>query len=228
MQAGSRNVRFNSPLGGDRASALANWLGEQEPTLVVDLGCGRGGFLRELRRALPAAELHGVDSDSASIHDAAEGAAHLHPALRLTHGAAVDWQGPADAAVCIGSSHAFGGSEPMLARMAALVPRGCAVVGDGIFDVQPGDGVDPWCQATFGDLPRGVRALAESAVAAGWSVEATGSSTLAEWDAFEQGWIAGVRALGTPEAIEFANARAADYPRYRGVLGFGWLQLTRS
>ena len=79
----------------------------------------------------------------------------------------------------------------------------------------------------FGDLPAGPDVLAELAATAGWTVVEHGHSSLEEWDDFELGWIAGVRSLGTPEAMAFADQRLRDYRSYRGVLGFGWLYLTR-
>jgi hypothetical protein len=43
---------------------------------------------------------------------------------------AEDWQGTADRALCIGSSHTLGGSRAMLARLADIVPRERVLLGD--------------------------------------------------------------------------------------------------
>jgi len=55
-----------------------------------------------------------------------------------------------------------------------------------------------------------------------------GVSNLDEWDEFEHDWGAGVRSVNTPEDHAFADGRAAENERYQGVLGFGWLTLTRA
>ena len=51
-------------------------------------------------------------------------------------------------------------------------------------------------------------------------------STLAEWDAFEAGWRAGLEASGDAEAVAFAAQRRREYEDgYRGAIGFSWLVL---
>ena len=51
-------------------------------------------------------------------------------------------------------------------------------------------------------------------------------STLAEWDAFEAGWRAGLEAATDPEAVAFAERRRREYEDgYRGAIGFSWLVL---
>lgn len=222
MRAGSRAVTFNAPLGGARAAELCEWLAARVPERVLDLGCGRGALLRTLRALLPDADLVGVDTDS----DAIRSSRHMESeAVRPIHfhcKSATEWREPADAVLCIGSSHALGGTRSMLERLRELCPRGKALVGDAVFLAEP----DEWCLEAFGELPRGLGELVEHARAAGWKVEAASLSTLEEWDEFEHSWIDGARAAGTSSAATFADERAEAYKRYRGVLGFGWLQLS--
>ena len=51
-------------------------------------------------------------------------------------------------------------------------------------------------------------------------------STLAEWDAFETAWRAGLERSGLPEAVAFAAQRRHEYEAgYREAIGFSWLVL---
>ena len=136
-------------------------------------------------------------------------------------GDAATWPGMAAAAMCVGVSHAFGGPDPMLERLRVVVPKGTVVIGDAVWQSPP----QSWCFETFGELPLGPESLAAQARQTGWKVVETDLSTLAEWDQFESGWVDGVRALGTREALNFADMRERDYQKYRGVLGFCWLVL---
>lgn len=126
--------------------------------------------------------------------------------------------------MCVGASHAFSGPAGLLSRLADLVSTGAALIGDGVWSDDP----DPWCSAVFGELPRGVDGLAALAEAAGWTVVTADQSTQDEWDTFEETWVAGVRSIGTAAADAFAGQRERGYrDRYRTVLGFAWLMVTR-
>jgi hypothetical protein len=76
-------------------------------------------------------------------------------------------------------------------------------------------------------MPNGVEDLVVLARRYDWHVENAEVSTLEEWDRFEGEWCRGVRSVGTAQALRFADERADEYQRYRGVLGFGWLHLRR-
>lgn len=225
LKTGADTLTFNSPLGMRRASALVDRLAEFSPDSVVDLGCGRGNLARAIAVALPNATVVGVDTDTQAIEQAQARAVadRLDHRLRFETADAALWPGPADATICVGASHAFGGTAGMLQRLSHIVPQGIAAIGEGVWNQDP----DPWCLETFGHLPAGPDALVAEAVSAGWSILEQGMSTLAEWDAFEHGWIAGVRSIGTESATAFARQREHEYQRYRNVLGFCWLVLRR-
>lgn len=229
MTAGSAALTFNAPLGPERAEALIDRLSVGRPQGLVDLGCGRGALARLAATRLPTISVIGIDLDQAAIDQARSqaGAAGLGDRVRFEVGDITAWSPPSgtavDAAVCVGASHAFGGPEGLLGQLARLVPTGRVIVGDGVWTATP----DPWCEETFGTLPSGPEALASLARDRGWTVEGIDTSTLDEWDAFEHGWIDGVRSVGTEAAASFADQRASEYQRYRGVLGFAWLELTR-
>ncbi len=226
MTAGAEAVTFNAPLSAERAGALVALVGEAGCRSVVDLGCGRGELALLLADALPSVAVVGVDTDAEAIKEAQRRAVDRRLASRVSFavGDAAAWSGSVDAAVCIGASHAFGGSSAMFEHLARLVSTGTAVVGDGVWQTAP----DQWCLDNFGPQPVGLAGLEANALAAGWRIVDSDLSSQSEWDRFEQGWTAGVRAVGTAHAEAFAAGREQQYlNHYRSVLGFGWLVLSR-
>lgn len=225
MAAGANAVEWNSPLGEDRAQELVGFVVSAEPATVLDLGCGRARLLHRIASADPSVRAIGVDTDAAVIAVARGEAAasDLSEHTELCVADAAGWTEPVDAALCVGASHAFGDAKAMFVRLGELVDSGVAVVGDGYWAGDP----DEWCLDTFGPLPTSLDALADLARAAGWAIDDLDSSSTSEWDDFENAWIAGVRAQGTPAAEAFAARREAEYLRYRNVLGFTWLRLRR-
>ncbi len=225
FEAGAGALRFNAPLSPERADALIGQLANTRPRRVVDLGCGRGGLVRLVAAALQKTVVIGVDTDEVAIEAARRSVtADVGDRVEFEVGDAASWMGAVDAALCIGASHAFGGPAAMLGRLVELMPSGTAIVGDGVWEAEP----NRWCLEAFGDLPTGSDGLAETAEAAGWTVVQSDLSTLAEWDAFEGGWVEGVRSVGSAEALAFAAEREDQYRQhYRGVLGFAWFVLRR-
>lgn len=229
--AGGAAVTFNAPLGMARAEGFADRMNQLSVESLVDLGCGRGELVRLLAGRLPVLEALGIDNNPQLVAEANQLAveAGLTQRVRFENADAAQWTPPVDAprpanaVVCIGASHIFGGSTEMFDRLAELVPSGAAIVGDGLWETTP----DDWCRETFGDMAAGLSGLTAKAEGAGWTVVDAATATLEEWDEFELGWIGGVRAVGTTDATTFADARQSDYTRYRGVLGFGWLVLSR-
>ncbi len=224
-RAGSDALLFNAPLSLARAESLVDELLDPHPATVVDIGCGRGALALLVSRRSPSTRVIGLDNDPQVVALAAQLAESTGVSDRLSFEVAdgAEWKGEVDAAICVGASHVFGGTAEMMARLANLAPDGTALVGDGFWASDP----DQWCVEVFGTLPNGLSDLADHATATGWMVEGAECSTLDEWDHFENSWAAGVRSLGSTEATEFAESRQAEYQRYRGVLGFGWLQLRR-
>ncbi len=223
--AGAEALRFNAPLGDERCDRLVGDLRRLGATSVVDLGCGRGELARMVASGLPEATVVGVDISIEAVEAARRLTtdAAIGDRVRFEVGDAATWSGAVDAAVCVGSSHAFGGPRQMFNRLADLVPGGGAVVGDGVWESTP----TGWCRDNLGDHPDGPEALAAMAEAVGWTVDSSELSTQAEWDAFEGAWVAGVRSVGTAAAQAFADQREREYrEHYRGVLGFCWLVLT--
>jgi SAM-dependent methyltransferase len=222
-EAGAAAVRFNAPLSDERAAHLIEAALTALPGVVVDYGCGRAELLLGIV-AQGGAGVRGVgiDLDERALDTASANAAAREIGERTSFVAldATSYTGAADVAISIGASHAFGGFAAMLQRLRASR----AIVADGFWAAAP----DQWCLDTFGELPRGLPEVEAIAAAAGWDVAELDASTLDEWDAFEDTWAAGVAALKTDAAWEFAATRATEYrDHYRGVLGFAWLVLDR-
>ncbi len=228
MDAGRDAVEFNSPMLAARAEAIVNSIDRRSYSVVsravVDFGCGRGRLLQQIIERTSDGRGLGLDTDDASLATARREAATIGLSERLDFQAvdASAWDGVCDVAICVGSSHLFGGTAEMFKSLAAQQPE-VAVVGLELWEAEP----TAWCLEQFGEMAPGIDSLAEQARAAGWLVEAQSTSSLAEWDGFEETWIGGVRSLGTDVAVGFAAERAEAYQRYRGVLGFGWLTLVR-
>jgi len=218
MDAGSSALTFNAPLGQQRAGELIASVAARNPVHVVDFGCGRGALATAIAGSADAINVLGIDSIAEFVSVAAEGSL-----ARFEVADASTWSGPCDLAISIGSSHAFGGLSETLERFADL---GAAhvVIGDGFWSTQP----DEWCLDIFGAQPSSLDAVGSVAEAGGWVVDELGASTLEEWDAFEGGWRAGVRSVGSEAAHAFADEREAEYANYRGVLGFAWLLASRT
>jgi len=222
MDAGAASLRFNAPLGTERADALVDFALRAGPTSAVDFGCGRGTLAHLLAAARPTLNVTGVDTDRDAIAAASDIAERLGLGGRCHFMVddAASFSSQADVALCVGASHAFGDSGAMLTALGANGHRH-AVIGDGVWHTEP----SPTLLSMLGEMPT-TPELCDLARGAGWLVSDVSLSSLDEWDEFESGWGAGVRSVGTPEAEAFADTRWAEYSTYRGVLGFAWLQLT--
>ncbi len=225
--AGSSAVEVNAPMGPARRAAGVEWLCDRGVSSISDLGCGHGRLLVQVAQAGPDLRGRGIDIDQAAIADARTHAAGMGVDDRVSFEVAdaAQWSGDTDAVVVIGVSHVFGGTGRMLAHLSGLVSQergGVALVGAEVWTQRP----DRWARATFGELLR-PGDLVDQAEAEGWTVDDLDLSTGQEWEDFEDAWTAGVEALGTPEAVAFSAQRRTDSARYRGTLGFAWLQLVR-
>lgn len=224
-------LRWNTPLSESHADLLLDRLALPEATTVVDLGCGWGELLLRAAARTTAAAV-GIDTDPTGLDRGRRAALDRGLDVRFVEQPATDWRGTADRALCVGSSHALGGSRQMLARLAEIVPRGRVLVGDGCWERPPTEAA----HAVFGDdvlpLPDLVAACRDT----GWQVLHLTTADQREWDEFESGHRAGPRTwlLANPEdprAAEVAerhDAREHEYlTAYRGVLGFAYLVLAR-
>lgn len=227
-------LRWNTPLSEAHADLLLDRL---DPTgsseSIVDLGCGWGELLlRAVDRS--GGTGIGVDTDPAGLARGRAGAAARGLTERVTfvEQPATSWRGQADRALCIGASHAFGGSRAMLEALAEVVPRGRVLVGDGCWPGLP----TPAALDIFGPDVLSLADLADSCRATGWRLLHLSTADEREWDDFEsrhragqQEWLlANETDPRATEVRERLDHRWNEYlTAYRGVLGLAYLVLAR-
>ncbi len=240
------DLTFLSPLSEERAARLVAFLTEEQPSHVLDVGCGWGELLLRVLEAAPHAQGLGVDLDEESLTAARADAVRRGLGDRAVFEArdARHVTGPRDAVTCIGASQIWGPdvteAQPLdyagaLTALRALLPRGGRLVyGEGIWSRPPTpEAIAPL--AGREDEYAALGTVVGIAEAHGFAVVAVHEATLDEWDEFESGFTAGhVRwlaghdpghpdAAGVRERIE--RQHAAYFSGYRGVLGLAYLQL---
>ena len=221
-------LTWNTPLSDEHAELL---LGRLEPAgRIVDLGCGWGELL--LRAVARGGTGIGVDTDAEGLNRARRAAADRGLPAEFVEQPAGSWRGTADRAMCVGSSHTLGGTRSMLTTLAAAVPRGRVLVGDGCWPAPP----TPAAHAIFGDDVLPLADLAAACRGAGWQILHLSTADQREWDDFESRHRAGQREwlLANPDDPRAAEIRDRHDEReqeyltaYRGVLGFAYLVLAR-
>lgn len=232
-QAKYAALTFNSPLSQSHADDLLSHLQLSPTTSIVDLGCGWGSLLIQAA-ARCGAQCTGIDTDDVCLERGRKAAASLDkPAdISFVNMAADKWAEKQDRAICIGSSHALGGTRAMFQRLAEIVPKGKVLVGDMCWERRPTDAA----LEAFGDEVLSLVDLVTISREYGWKVLHLTTSDQREWDDFESRHRTGLRewVIANPdnpkakEIEEQQNARETNYlTTYRGVLGFVWLVLGR-
>lgn len=228
-------MRWNAPLSEDHASLLLDRLGVSPDDSVIDLGCGWGELL--LRAVAPAVSATGVgvDTDRSALQRgrAASAAAGLADRITFSAADASRWDIPADRIICVGASHAWGGSCEALGALGGLLrPHGRVLLGDGYWERAPGEAAT----AMFGAKVLVLTDLVDTALALGWRVMHLSTADQREWDDFESTWQAGRQEwlLAHPDdqradqIRQKLDSQLRDYIGvYRNVLGFAYLILER-
>ena len=130
-----RDRRLCSPVDDTRLTALLQMLVLPSAPYVVDLGCGKGEALRLV------VDLHGgtgtgVDRSVRMLGDAGANGG----SVEFVAADATSWrpERTPDVAICMGSTHIFGGTAGAAAALGALVrPGGVVVLGDGYWRSVP-------------------------------------------------------------------------------------------
>jgi SAM-dependent methyltransferase len=234
-------MRWNAPLSAEHAALLMDRLDLRPGQRITDLGCGWGELLLQaVARAMTAGPITarqtsgtGVDTDAAVLGRARTLARqrHLDQHAEFIQADAAAWRGPADRALCVGASRAFGGTEPALKALTQVTaPGGRLLFGDGYWASTP----SPAAITIFGEVVLSLPQLLEASRAAGWRVIHLSTADQREWDDFESTFRAGrqewLLAHGDdPRAAEvrdWLDARERQYiDTYRGIFGFAYLIL---
>lgn len=141
-----------------RIGYLRRALGERTGP-VLDVGCGRGLFVRELKRRTDR-EVHGLDLQEANIRTLAE----HHPEVQAHLADFLDWEGPAEGFAALTMWHLLEHlHDPRLALQRArglLAPGGVLVLGTQNFAAMSRRLMqDRW---TLNDVPRHLYHFTES------------------------------------------------------------------
>jgi hypothetical protein len=153
--------------------------------------------------------------------------------VSFVEASAVGWSEPADRVLCIGATHAWGGSQAALAALTEQVnPGGLLLFGDGFWEREPSQAA----VEIFGEEVVPLGDLVRLAHSAGWRVLHMSQADQLEWDDFETTWRLGRHRWLTehPDAPESTKLRE-DLEQglltyldvYRGVLGYCYLILGR-
>ena len=130
-----RNRRLCSPVDEARFAGLLRTLPLPSAPDVVDLGCGKGEAVR-LVYALFGGTGTGVDLSARML----AGVAGQGEDLAFVHADAASWRPDrtADLAICMGSTHIFGGIGAAAGALAGMVRQGGIVLlGDGYWRSVP-------------------------------------------------------------------------------------------
>ncbi|WP_329070918.1 SAM-dependent methyltransferase [Amycolatopsis sp. NBC_01480] len=222
------NMRWNTPLDEQHAELLLRRLDVRGGT-VVDLGCGWGELLIRAVDGTAARGI-GVDVDEVALDRGRKAVSERGAAVEFVHQPAAQWRGTAVRAICIGASHAFGGTKPALEALAATTDR--LLFGDGYWAAEPTEAA----REILGDDILTLPELLEACRETGWRVRHLSTADQREWDDFEStSWSGRLDWLlshpddpRAAETREWLDQREREYVSvYRGVLGLGYLVLVR-
>ena len=232
--------RYLSPLSAAKAESLIHRLALAPGQRVLDVGCGKAGFLLDLLAATQARGV-GVDTNPAFIAAAtaaarerglSERAEFVNARLQDT----IDSRERFDAVVCMGSSQAIGSLADAFAwAWAVLAPGGVALFGDGYWKRPP----EPEYLEALGATEDEMTTHAGNAARAreaGFRVLSTATSSDDEWDEYEGRYCAAIeRYIDSHPDDPDTGAMAARirgwheaYLRWgRDTLGFGFYALLK-
>jgi SAM-dependent methyltransferase len=228
--------RLCNPLHSTTVDAGLERIAIEPRAKVCDAGCGKGEMLLRLVRRADAIGV-GIDRNAAFL---AEAAAEAHAraglgTLEWCEEDAAPWaarQAPGSfaAALCIGSTHAFGTLDDTLAAFARLVrPGGWVLAGEGYWRREPDAGYLEALGATAADFTGHAGNFARGA-AHGLEPLWSAVATLEDWDAYEGLYADSIERFAAkhPEdpdhdaMLSRIRGWRATYARWgRDTLGFG-------
>ncbi|MGL4174590.1 MAG: class I SAM-dependent methyltransferase [Dermatophilaceae bacterium] len=197
-------------------------------TTVVDLGCGRGEWLRRLVQARRDVRGLGVDIVA---HDRFGDRHELDELIQWETADASVWDGgPVDAVIVVGASHVFGGFRGTVkAARRVLWAGGRVIVGDTFWESAPSPSVlQNLGFASATDLPD-LSGMLAAVRDEGFEILDAHVSTQRDWADYEWSWTGSLIEWAVTEATDEARELLLGVARqhrdgwlegYRGVLGF--------
>ena len=218
--------RFANPLGEEKIERLLGLLDLDVGARVLDIGCGNAELLIRL------VERHGirgvgVDPSAAALAEARRRMAErvAMDAIELHQLRAEEFHadGTFDAALCVGSSHAYGGYQGALTALRQLVrPGGLVLIGEGYWKQPPAPPYLALLDAEPDELTTHYENMTR-AEAAGLPLLYSAVSSDDDWDHYEglyrravERWVA-----AHPDDPESADYRAYIRRWYDGYLRWG-------
>jgi SAM-dependent methyltransferase len=177
-----RNRRLCSPVDETRLVALLGQLPLPSAPYVVDLGCGKGEALR-LAVEMFGGTGTGIDLSAGMLAEVDEGGA----SIELIQADAAAWRPrrSPDLAICMGSTHIFGGTAGASSALAGLVgPGGVVLLGDGYWRSVPAAQHLQEFGMEANELTD-LRSMVESVEQQGLVPVAVQPSSESEWDDYE-------------------------------------------
>jgi SAM-dependent methyltransferase len=178
---------FHNPLDVSRIDEAIDRLDLGPRDRVLDVGCGPGELLVRIAERTGAGGL-GVDTSPIVIEQARRRAAARGRGADLEFAVrqGVEPEGSFAAACCLGSSHALGGLESALERLAGwIAPGGAVLLGDGFWQREP----DPaFLEALGGASPEELpsyEGLLRAGRTAGLEPVWVATSTQRDWEDYE-------------------------------------------
>jgi len=220
-------MRFWNPLGEDALLEILTELPLTDGDSVLDYGCGDGELLIELA-ARHDLRISGIDVNEEAIAHCREKIAgtFIVESFRVQ----LFTESVFDLVINVGASPGF---EQLVGQIAPLVrPGGRVLIGDGYWQRPPAPEYLEFLGAQESDMTThdgNLRLL----TAAGFGIERTVVSSLADWDRYEDRYDANMIAhlrghLDDPDHIEFEARRSRWRTMYleygRGTMGFALYQ----
>lgn len=216
-------LRFHNPLPEHAFDTLVDLLALRPGEQSLDVGCGRGELLIRFAERSGAGGL-GIDASVEQIELARREAAARVPRAQLVfeRGDAAALAPPAEsfaAAACIGSTHALGGLEPALERLAGLVrDAGYVLIGEGYWPHAPGPELLSLLGAQADELTS-LPELLEAGARRGLSLVHLTVASEADWRRYEWAYVFNLdrylRDHGDEEGLEELEARLQRIRRRR-------------
>jgi cyclopropane fatty-acyl-phospholipid synthase-like methyltransferase len=234
------DLPFHNPLDPAIVDEVLDVAGLGPRDRAVDLGCGPGELLVRIAERAGCGGL-GVDLAAGQIEEARRRAAARAPDAGLQFEAmdAGEVEGDFALAACVGSTHALGGLDRALQRLAELArPDGHVLVGDGFWAADPSDAyLEALGGATRDELPE-FAGLVRAGEPHGLTAVYVRVASEADWDRYEWTLIANAERFlaehpDAPEADELRAWNDASRDRVlgpggRGTMGFALVLLRKT